>query len=181
MLETGRHRLHDERRPQRIVRIARDRPRARRQRVVAQGRRDPSRSAQSTLSGGGGRDEPPRQPAGLHNGLWAARGVCLATNLVLESQIEVVSRPPATALVIDEGQRMSWGVGGLRGRKKPIARQSTSGLPMAPVTGAVPGRSYKGKGTMGETHERPEDRIRTASRPSELTITDLRTATVGWN
>jgi L-alanine-DL-glutamate epimerase-like enolase superfamily enzyme len=28
---------------------------------------------------------------------------------------------------------------------------------------------------------RPEDRVRTASRPSELAITDLRTATVGWN
>ncbi|MDP9461043.1 MAG: mandelate racemase/muconate lactonizing enzyme family protein, partial [Actinomycetota bacterium] len=37
---------------------------------------------------------------------------------------------------------------------------------------------------MGETvdrHERPEDRVRTASRPSELKITDLRTATVGWD
>src|SRR5918999_1931812 len=28
---------------------------------------------------------------------------------------------------------------------------------------------------------RPEDHVRTASRPSELKITDLRTATVGWN
>jgi len=28
---------------------------------------------------------------------------------------------------------------------------------------------------------RPEDQIRTASRPSELKITDMRTATVGWN
>lgn len=28
---------------------------------------------------------------------------------------------------------------------------------------------------------RPEDRVRTASRPSELKITDLRTATVGWD
>ncbi|MCU0492776.1 MAG: mandelate racemase/muconate lactonizing enzyme family protein [Chloroflexaceae bacterium] len=33
------------------------------------------------------------------------------------------------------------------------------------------------------THEtpRPEDHVRTASRPSELKITDLRTATVGWD
>src|ERR671939_2100018 len=28
---------------------------------------------------------------------------------------------------------------------------------------------------------RPEDHVRTASRPSELKITDLRTATVGWD
>jgi L-alanine-DL-glutamate epimerase-like enolase superfamily enzyme len=28
---------------------------------------------------------------------------------------------------------------------------------------------------------KPEDHVRTASRPSELAITDLRTATVGWN
>ncbi len=28
---------------------------------------------------------------------------------------------------------------------------------------------------------RPEDHVRTTSRPSELRITDLRTATVGWN
>ena len=28
---------------------------------------------------------------------------------------------------------------------------------------------------------RPEDHVRTASRPSELKITDMRTATVGWN
>ena len=34
---------------------------------------------------------------------------------------------------------------------------------------------------MAETIERPEDHVRTASRPSELRITDLRTATVGWN
>ncbi len=32
-----------------------------------------------------------------------------------------------------------------------------------------------------ETHERPEDRVRTGSRPSDLRITDLRTATVGWD
>ncbi len=31
-----------------------------------------------------------------------------------------------------------------------------------------------------ETSPRPEDHVRTASRPSELKITDLRTATVGW-
>jgi hypothetical protein len=37
---------------------------------VAQGRRDPTRSAQSTLSGvGGGREEPLGRPAGLHIGL----------------------------------------------------------------------------------------------------------------
>ncbi|CAA9391475.1 MAG: Gluconate dehydratase, partial [uncultured Chloroflexia bacterium] len=29
--------------------------------------------------------------------------------------------------------------------------------------------------------ERPDDRVRVASRPSELRITDLRTATVSWN
>src|ERR1041384_7973646 len=36
---------------------------------------------------------------------------------------------------------------------------------------------------MGENNDtiRPEDNVRTASRPSELKITDLRTATVGWN
>ena len=34
---------------------------------------------------------------------------------------------------------------------------------------------------MTEIQERPEDRVRTASRPSELRITDLRTATVGWD
>jgi L-alanine-DL-glutamate epimerase-like enolase superfamily enzyme len=28
---------------------------------------------------------------------------------------------------------------------------------------------------------RPEDHVRTSSRPSELKITDLRTATVGWD
>src|SRR5205823_12351859 len=28
---------------------------------------------------------------------------------------------------------------------------------------------------------RPEDQVRTASRPSELRITDLRTATIGWD
>ena len=28
---------------------------------------------------------------------------------------------------------------------------------------------------------RPEDQVRTASRPSELRITDMRTATVGWD
>src|SRR3712207_5728620 len=39
------------------------------ERVVAQGRRDPTRSAQSTLSGGGGREEPRGRPAGLHIGL----------------------------------------------------------------------------------------------------------------
>jgi L-alanine-DL-glutamate epimerase-like enolase superfamily enzyme len=35
----------------------------------------------------------------------------------------------------------------------------------------------------GEQHDttRPEDHVRMASRPSELRITDLRTATVGWN
>lgn len=32
-----------------------------------------------------------------------------------------------------------------------------------------------------DRHERPEDRVRSASRPSELKITDMRTATVGWN
>ncbi|HZG66201.1 MAG TPA: mandelate racemase/muconate lactonizing enzyme family protein [Herpetosiphonaceae bacterium] len=32
-----------------------------------------------------------------------------------------------------------------------------------------------------DTTVRPEDHVRTASRPSELKITDLRTATVGWN
>jgi L-alanine-DL-glutamate epimerase-like enolase superfamily enzyme len=31
------------------------------------------------------------------------------------------------------------------------------------------------------TQPRPEDNIRTASRPSELRITDMRTATVGWD
>jgi len=31
------------------------------------------------------------------------------------------------------------------------------------------------------TTPRTEDHVRTASRPSELRITDLRTATVGWN
>ena len=34
---------------------------------------------------------------------------------------------------------------------------------------------------MVDTQERPEDRVSTASRPSELRITDLRTATVGWD
>lgn len=33
---------------------------------------------------------------------------------------------------------------------------------------------------MSETQARPEDHIRTNSRPSELRITDMRTATVGW-
>ena len=37
------------------------------------------------------------------------------------------------------------------------------------------------KEQMVETHERPEDRVSAGSRPSELRITDLRTATVGWN
>ena len=32
-----------------------------------------------------------------------------------------------------------------------------------------------------EDMPRPEDHIRTASRPSDLQITDLRTATVGWD
>lgn len=32
-----------------------------------------------------------------------------------------------------------------------------------------------------QTEPRPEDYARSASRPSELRITDLRTATVGWN
>ena len=32
-----------------------------------------------------------------------------------------------------------------------------------------------------QTTPRPEDHARTASRPSELKITDLRTATVGWD
>src|SRR5215207_5027436 len=45
-------------------------------RVVAQGRRDSIRSAQSTLSGGGGREEPLGRPAGLHIGLCSASGVC---------------------------------------------------------------------------------------------------------
>src|SRR5262245_34425795 len=37
--------------------------------------------------------------------------------------------------------------------------------------------------TTDQTQEaaRPEDHIRTTSRPSELKITDLRTATVSWN
>ncbi len=30
------------------------------------------------------------------------------------------------------------------------------------------------------TQPRPEDHINTASRPSDLKITDMRTATVGW-
>src|SRR5262245_50363778 len=34
---------------------------------------------------------------------------------------------------------------------------------------------------MTQNTQRPEDRIRTASRSSELKITDLRTATVGWD
>ncbi len=34
---------------------------------------------------------------------------------------------------------------------------------------------------MTNAEARPEDHVRTASRPSELRITDLRTATVGWN
>jgi L-alanine-DL-glutamate epimerase-like enolase superfamily enzyme len=34
---------------------------------------------------------------------------------------------------------------------------------------------------MTEATPRPEENVRTASRPSELKITDLRTATVGWN
>jgi L-alanine-DL-glutamate epimerase-like enolase superfamily enzyme len=34
---------------------------------------------------------------------------------------------------------------------------------------------------MTQDAQRPEDHIRTASRPSELKITDMRTATVGWN
>ena len=29
--------------------------------------------------------------------------------------------------------------------------------------------------------ERPDDRVRLSSRPSDLKITDLRTATVGWD
>src|SRR5689334_19331671 len=34
---------------------------------------------------------------------------------------------------------------------------------------------------MTQDTQRPEDHARTASRPSELRITDMRTATVGWN
>ncbi|KPV49103.1 hypothetical protein SE17_34510, partial [Kouleothrix aurantiaca] len=34
---------------------------------------------------------------------------------------------------------------------------------------------------MTEQTPRPEDNVATASRPSELKITDLRTATVGWD
>jgi L-alanine-DL-glutamate epimerase-like enolase superfamily enzyme len=34
---------------------------------------------------------------------------------------------------------------------------------------------------MTDSTPRPEENVRTASRPSELKITDLRTATVGWN
>lgn len=34
---------------------------------------------------------------------------------------------------------------------------------------------------MTQTSPRPEDNIRTGSRPSDLKITDMRTATVGWN
>lgn len=34
---------------------------------------------------------------------------------------------------------------------------------------------------MNSSTARPEDHVRTASRPSELKITDLRTATVGWD
>ncbi|MBA2521278.1 MAG: mandelate racemase/muconate lactonizing enzyme family protein, partial [Chloroflexia bacterium] len=43
------------------------------------------------------------------------------------------------------------------------------------------GKMGKTMGMTVETGERPEDRVRTASRPSELKITDLRTATVGWD
>src|SRR5947208_13578071 len=35
--------------------------------------------------------------------------------------------------------------------------------------------------TQQQDTARPEERARTASRPSELKITDLRTATVGWD
>ena len=41
--------------------------------------------------------------------------------------------------------------------------------------------SEEQRGKTVDTHERPEDRVLTASRPSELRITDLRTATVGWD
>ena len=34
--------------------------------------------------------------------------------------------------------------------------------------------------TSSEQSPRPEDHVRTASRPSDLRITDMRTATVGW-
>ena len=37
------------------------------------------------------------------------------------------------------------------------------------------------QGTEEMMAPKPEDNVRTASRPSELKITDLRTATVGWN
>jgi hypothetical protein len=61
---TGRRRLHDERRSQRIVKIARDRHRARRQARRRPGGPDPTRSAQSTLSASRGREEPLGRPDG---------------------------------------------------------------------------------------------------------------------
>jgi L-alanine-DL-glutamate epimerase-like enolase superfamily enzyme len=41
--------------------------------------------------------------------------------------------------------------------------------------------SGKGTAMTNQDEQRPEDNVRTASRPSELRITDLRTATVGWD
>jgi L-alanine-DL-glutamate epimerase-like enolase superfamily enzyme len=38
-----------------------------------------------------------------------------------------------------------------------------------------------GQGQGQHATARPDDQVRTASRPSELRITDMRTATVGWN
>ena len=62
--------------------------------------------------------------------------------------------------------------------KRPFARESTSDETPLP---RQRGRGANGKEQRVDTHERAEDRVRTASRPSELKITDLRTATVGWD
>ena len=65
---------------------------------------------------------------------------------------------------------------------KDVCAWSTEGGP-CPVgrrfRPAWAGVERTGKEKRVDTHERPEDRVRTASRPSELKITDLRTATVG--
>src|SRR2546423_1570401 len=76
----------------------------------------------------------------------------------------------------------------LRARRRPVQQR---GL----LPDVNPALVCSGCGGDGEEHRmagsaetqqqqdtaRPEDRVRTASRPSELEITDLRTATVGWD
>jgi L-alanine-DL-glutamate epimerase-like enolase superfamily enzyme len=64
----------------------------------------------------------------------------------------------------------------------PFARQSTSVWDASAGPGfRLDGHGAKGKEQSVDRHERPEDRVRTASRPRDLKITDLRTATVGWD